>query len=147
MAQELEDALGGIYSVLSIEFQLPLVRRILTLLARKKKLPKLPEAAVKPVITTGFEALGRGHDLRKLLTFKSILDGLEGGMQYINVSDYLSRAAQGIGLDVAGLVKTQEQVAEERQQAAMMQMGQQVVPSVATEMAKGAMQAAPSQQG
>ena len=62
LANELETSLGGIYSLLSHELQLPLIKRIIAVLEREKKLPKLPEGAVEPVIITGFEALGRGND-------------------------------------------------------------------------------------
>lgn len=66
VAGELEDTLGGIYSILSQEFQLPLVRRLLIQLQKTGELPDLPEGLVEPAITTGLEALGRGHDLNKL---------------------------------------------------------------------------------
>jgi hypothetical protein len=63
MAQELEAALGGIYSTLSQEFQLPFVTRVMFQMERQKKLPVLPEGLVKPAIITGVEALGRGNDV------------------------------------------------------------------------------------
>ena len=40
MAAELEDALGGLYTVLSQELQLPLVKSRITRLTKSKKLPK-----------------------------------------------------------------------------------------------------------
>ena len=45
-AQELQDSLGGIYGVLSQEFQLPLVKRKLALLNKTKKLPELPKGCL-----------------------------------------------------------------------------------------------------
>ena len=52
MASELEDALGGIYSILSIDFQQPLVR----LLMKEQKI-KLDTDLVKPVVVSGLDAL------------------------------------------------------------------------------------------
>ena len=43
MASELEQALGGIYSILSNEFQLPYIKRRIHMLVRSKKLKKLEE--------------------------------------------------------------------------------------------------------
>jgi hypothetical protein len=127
MAQELEDVLGGVYSVLSQEFQLPLVNRVMDKMQRKRRLPKLPKKLVKPTIVTGLEALGRGHDLNKLDVF------IQGAAQllgpefptYVNMSDYLKRRATSIGIETAGLIKTAEEIEAEKQaqqqQAAMMQ--------------------------
>ena len=78
VASELEDALGGVYSVLSQEFQYPLVRCLMHHLQKKRRLPHLPEKHVKPFITTGMEALGRGHDLNRLMTFGQIVQNTLG---------------------------------------------------------------------
>ena len=43
MAEDLEQALGGIYSILSQEFQLPFVMRKMAMMEKSKKLPKLPK--------------------------------------------------------------------------------------------------------
>jgi Xaa-Pro aminopeptidase len=113
--------------VLSQEFQLPLVNRVMDKMQRKRRLPKLPKKLVKPTIVTGLEALGRGHDLNKLDVF------IQGAAQllgpefptYVNMSDYLKRRATSIGIETAGLIKTAEEIEAEKQaqqqQAAMMQ--------------------------
>ena len=120
MAQEIETSKGGIYSLLSHELQLPLIKREIANLERSKKLPKLPEGTIEPVIITGFEALGRGHDANKMATFVQTLAntvGPEAVAQYINISDYAKRLGTGFGIDMKGLVKTQEEVQQEQQQA------------------------------
>jgi hypothetical protein len=120
MAQELDTSKGGVYSLLSHELQLPLIKRIIAVLEREGKLPKLPEGTVEPVIITGFEALGRGNDANKLMTFVQSLSqtlGPEATAQYINVSDYAKRLGTGFGIDMKGLVKTQEEVQQEQQAA------------------------------
>ena len=129
MAQELEDVLGGVYSILSQEFQLPLVNRVMDKMQKKRRLPKIPKKLVKPTIVTGLEALGRGHDLNKLDMF------VQGAVQllgpefptYVNMSDYLKRRATSIGIDTEGLVRTEEEIQLEKQQAMQAQMMQQAV--------------------
>ena len=129
MAQELEDVLGGVYSILSQEFQLPLVNRVMDKMQKKRRLPKIPKKLVKPTIVTGLEALGRGHDLNKLDMF------VQGAVQllgpefptYVNMSDYLKRRATSIGIDTAGLVRTEEEIQLQKQQEMQAQMAQQAV--------------------
>lgn len=119
MASELEDALGGVYSILSQEFQLPLVTRLMFQMERSGRLPKLPSGVVRPAITTGLEALGRGHDLSKLSQLLNILSplGPEVIAQYLNVGEYITRAGTGLGIEMDGLVKSQEEVDAAAQQA------------------------------
>jgi hypothetical protein len=50
--------------------------------------------------------------------------------QYMNIGDYLSRRATALGLVTDGLIKSEEQIAEERQQAMQAQMLQQFGPDV-----------------
>jgi hypothetical protein len=120
MAKELEDALGGVYSVQSKEFQLPLVKISKLYMERGGRLPVLPEDKVKLVITTGLEALGRSHDLVKLNTFMQELQvlGPEVVAEYLQVSDYITRVANATGIDPKGLVKPEAEVLANRQQQA-----------------------------
>ncbi|MBX9279900.1 portal protein, partial [Klebsiella pneumoniae] len=81
VASELEDTLGGVYSILSQELQLPLVRVLLKQLQATQQIPELPKEAVEPTISTGLEAIGRGQDLDKLercIAAWSALKALEG---------------------------------------------------------------------
>lgn len=136
MAGELEDALGGVYSILSQEFQLPLVSRIMFALERKGKLPSLPEKMIKPTITTGLEALGRGHDQMKLDSLLQRLSplGPEAITEYLNVGDYIKRTATAIGIEATGLVRTEAEVQQIRQQKQLAAMGDKFVPEIAGAM-------------
>lgn len=142
MASELEDTLGGIYSILSQEFQLPLVRRVMTQMQAQSLLPELPKQAVEPAITTGMEALGRGHDLNKLNAFLQQIAPLGDALQrYLNVSDYITRVGASIGIDMKGLVRSEEEVQQQMQQQQMMAMAQSAAPNAvkaAADMAQGA---------
>jgi hypothetical protein len=125
MAQELESGLGGVYSILSQEFQLPLINRLMFRMMRAKELPTLPKGVVEPVIVTGIEALGRGNDLNKLDTFMEAVMQIPEATARVNWGDYMTRRATALGIDTEGLIKTDEQVQQEQQQAQMMQMAQQ----------------------
>ena len=145
MAQELESALGGVYSILSQEFQLPLVKLLLNRLEAAGKMPKMPKDSIKPKIVTGIEALGRGQDLNKLAQMLSYLQplGPEVIQQYMNVGDYIDRLAASLGIDTGGLIKTEEQMAQgQQQQQEMMQqqtmakMAERAAPQLAKGMAE-----------
>lgn len=134
VTQSIERQLGGIYSLLSQEFQLPLVGRIMDRLAKSKKMPKVNKDFITPTIVTGIDALGRGNDLSRLdLYLQGIgqILGPQGLQQYIDFREYLNRRAAALGIDTMGLVKSEEQIAQEQQQAMQMQMMQQLTPQAA----------------
>ena len=139
MAQELETALGGVYSILSQEFQMPLVKLILNNLQSQGKMPKLPKDTVKPTIVTGMEALGRGQDLNKLAQFLQYLQplGIEVLQSEMNISDYIDRLGASLGIDTNGLIKSDEQKQAEAEQAQMMQQ-QQMQEQMMADMASKA---------
>ena len=130
MANELEASLGGVYSTLSQEFQLPLVVRIMHQMERQGKLPPLPKGVVKPAITTGIEAIGRGNDLTKLAGLLQDIAPL--GPQVIQANlkanDFIRRCGVARGIDMKGLIPTAEEVAEAQEEAQMMQMAEKLGP-------------------
>ena len=93
-------------------------------------MPALPKGIVQPTITTGLEALGRGHDLNKLAAMLEQLSqlGPETLMKHMNIGDYISRVGTSLGIDMKGLIKTEEEMNQEMQQAQMQQTGQQLAP-------------------
>lgn len=120
-AQQIENSLGGIYSVLTTEFQYPYIARRLYLLTQSGGLPKLPDDTIKPVVSVGLAAVGRGNDLERHARFMQILQQTitpEGTLQYLIPSELISRLAAAMGIDTVGLIKSQQQI-EEEQQAAM----------------------------
>lgn len=150
MAGELEDALGGVYSILAQEFQFPLVNRVMDRMTKQKKLPALPKGVVTPAIVTGVEALGRGHDLNKFNALMQALAPLGPQViaQYMNPGDYINRVGTSLGIDMMGLVKSQEQIAQEQQQAQqaqqqqmMMDLAGKAVPGAVKGIADGSLQA------
>lgn len=146
MAQELDDAIGGIYSVLSLELQFPFLRRLMFRLRKRKGL-KLP-ADVQPTIITGFEALGRGHELRKLRTALEYLQpfGPEVLSMYIKVENYIQRVFNAVGVDTDGLVPTSEEIEAAKKQQQQKEIVQQLGPE-AMKMLQGMQQAKGQQNG
>lgn len=144
MAQELESALGGVYSILSQEFQLPLIQLLLARLESTGKMPKMPKGMVKPTIVTGIEALGRGQDLNKLAQFLEYLAPLGADViqSELNVADYIDRLGASLGIDTGGLVKSDEQRMQEQEAAMQAQMNdtmQGMAQSTAPQMMDAAM--------
>ena len=127
VASELEDTLSGVYSILTQEFQLPLVRRILSVLMARGEVAQLPDGFVEPTITTGMEALGRGHDFNKFMTFMGIIGQMPNAMEYMKVNQWLTAIATSLGIDTTGLIKTDEEIQQEQQQAMEAQQEQAVV--------------------
>jgi hypothetical protein len=125
MAQELETTLGGLYSILAHEFQLPFVTRLMLDMERKKELPVLPHKLVKPTIVTGLEALGRGNDLSCLEQF---LQTLSQNMTpqwvaaRVNGDELTKRVASATNIDPTGLIKSDAQVQQEQQQQQQQEM-------------------------
>lgn len=118
MAQELEDALGGIYSLLAQELQLPLVRSSIRRLTKNKTLPPLPKQ-VKPEIITGLEALGRNQEHQRLRLFvadNAQTFGPDVVSEYISVDEYMKRSAAALNIPTEGLVRSDAEV-QKRQQA------------------------------
>lgn len=147
-ALQIENSLGSIYSILTTEFQQPYVSRKLALLLRAGKLPPLPDM-VKPVVSVGLAAVGRGNDLEKTARFMAILQqsiGPEGIATYVMPTELIRRLAASMGMDVIGLVKTDEQLAAEQQQQQQMAMAQQAMQAGMADPQKLANAAAVSQE-
>ena len=145
IAQELENVLGGVYTVLSAEFQLPYMRRLLYILEKLGDAPKLPDS-VQPVVITGFAALGRNHASNRLRSALTDIRGLlgDGALAKLNQDEIISRIFEDNGVENADhLVTTPEQQAAEQQQAMAAQAGMAAIPN----LTKGAMDMAATQQG
>jgi hypothetical protein len=131
VAGELDDSMGGVYSVLSVEFQMPLVRRLMHQMERKNKLPTLPSGVVTPMITTGLEALGRGYDLQQIKLWLQDLEplGPDAIDEIVNTDAYALRAATARNIDTKGLLRSKEERQQRAQQKAMMQAAVAAAPN------------------
>ena len=124
---ELEQQLGGLFSVLTTEFLVPYLNRKLSVFEKTGEIPKIPKGIVKPTIVAGVNALGRGQDresLGQFLTTISQTMGPEATQQYINPEEVIKRLAAAQGIDILNLVRGMQEVQQEQQAA--VQQEQQV---------------------
>ena len=131
MAQELEDGLGGMYSLLAHEFQLPVVYLFEKRMERKRRVPPLPDDIAGPSIVTGIDALGRGQDLRNLDGFLTGLGqafGPEILGRYIKLGEVIKRRGAALGIDMSNLIYSEEEMAQAEQQAKMEALAQNLGP-------------------
>lgn len=140
MAEELENVLGGVYTVLSAEFQLPLVHRLLYILERNQEAPPLPKS-VLPMIVTGFEAMGRNHSANKLRAWMADMGEIYGPEVVSRITDPTEvgrRLGVSYGIeDLGNLIKSPEALAQEDEQAAMQQGAMAALPTAAKSMVEG----------
>jgi hypothetical protein len=116
---ELEKQLGGLFSLLTVEFLIPYLNRTLHILQRNNEIPKIPKDLVRPQIIAGVNALGRGQDRESLTQFIQTLAqtiGPEATMKHVDPAEYIKRLAAAPGIDVLNLIKSQERLKQEMQQ-------------------------------
>ena len=120
---ELEQQLGGLFSLLTVDFLVPYLNRKLSVFQKTGDIPKLPKGMVNPVIVAGINALGRGQDrdaLAQFLTLISQTMGPEAVGQYINPEEVIKRIAVAQGIDILNLVRSMQEI-QQQQQAQMAQ--------------------------
>ena len=116
---ELEQSLGGLFSLLTVEFLVPYLNRTLLILQRSNQIPRLPKDIVRPKIVAGINSLGRGQDNEALTRFIQTVAqvlGPEALMKYIDPSEAIKRLAAAQGIDVLNLVRTAEQLAQQKEE-------------------------------
>ena len=110
---ELEKSLGGLFSLLTVEFLVPYLNRTLLILQRTNQIPNLPKNIVRPKIVAGINSLGRGQDNETLTRFIATVAqtlGPEALMKYIDPTEAIKRLAAAQGIDVLNLVRTADQL-------------------------------------
>lgn len=138
VSQELEVALGGIYSTLANTLQTPLTRLFMNRLVNQGKINKVLKDSLQLEITTGAAALGRGTDFNVLNTFVQTLGQIAqnpASAQYVNMPELISRLAYSLDINIAKLIVSEE----ERAMMAQAQQDQVVEQKVAPEVAKQAL--------
>ena len=115
---ELEQQLGGLFSLLTVEFLVPYLNRKLSVFQKTGQIPRLPQKMVKPTIVAGVNALGRGQDREALGMFLTTIAqtiGPEALQQFINTEEVVKRLAAAQGIDVLNLVKSMQEVQGQQQ--------------------------------
>lgn len=121
--QQIQQMLGAIYSILTVEFQYPYIKRVLAILTDEKRLPEIPN--VEPVVSVGLVALGRQSDAEKLSAFAAQAGAAlpQQFSQLLDAPAWMREFAIAMGINPL-LVKSDKRVQEEAQ-AAQQQMQQQ----------------------
>jgi hypothetical protein len=136
---ELEQQLGGLFSLLTVEFLVPYLNRKLSIAQKTGEIPRLPKGdIVKPTIVAGINALGRGQDRESLNQFLATIAqtmGPEAIQTYINPEEVIKRLAASQGIEVLNLVKSMQEV-QQQQQAAMQQQQQMAMTQQAGQLAQ-----------
>lgn len=134
MAADLEQSLGGVYSVLSQEFQAPLATLILN------ELSNVDMKGFEFVVVTGVDALGRNSDLEKLMQFVNILNqsGLSQAIQArLNVDNLINDITTASSLPTGRYVKSEQQVQQEQSDAQQQQVLANGASALATSAGQG----------
>ena len=115
---ELEQQLGGLFSLLTVEFLEPYLNRTLLVLTRSNQIPRLPKDLVRPKIIAGVNALGRGQDRESLTQFLGTIAqtlGPEALQRFVNSDEAIKRLAAAQGIDYLNLIKSQEELQQANQ--------------------------------
>ena len=127
---ELEQQLGGLFSLLTTEFLVPYLSRKMHTLTKSRTIPSVPKTLMKPTIVAGINALGRGQDRDALVQFVTTIAqtmGPQALAQYIKPDEAIKRLAAAQGIDILNLVKTVQELEQEQQQAQQMQQQQSLM--------------------
>jgi len=123
---ELDQQLGGLYSLLTTEFLVPYLSRKLSVFQKTGEIPRLPKDLVKPTIVAGVNALGRGQDRESLAAFLTTIAqtmGPEPMVKYINPEEVIKRLAAAQGIDALNLVRSMQEVQQQEQAVQQQQLG------------------------
>lgn len=115
-AQELETAFGGVYSSLSVQIQTPIAKWLLKMAGTD-----LTGTGFGVAIVTGLDALSRNGDLDNFRLAMADLAGFTNlPPQLIVLFDYdkvVDFVGNGRGIDLRSMMKSQEQLQADREQA------------------------------
>lgn len=134
VAQELDQTLGGIFSGLARDIQIPIVKRTIVLMGRDNLIPKeilkLIEGSgpLNLKVRTGLEALNREVTNSQLAQWASVIQQMQPVAPYIDWYGWAIKWTSSFGLEPVGLVKTPQQLQEEQQA-----MAQQSIQQMAAE--------------
>lgn len=127
VAQELQDALGGVYSQQAVTFQTPFVRMKLQGLQKAKRVTRLPKGTTKLTLTGGVAALSRNTEMNALSEWAAFMQTILGDnwQQVLGPNaarEMAKRAATALHINQDGLIPSEEEAAQMDQQNQMQQM-------------------------
>jgi hypothetical protein len=143
VAEELDQTLGGIFSGMARDIQIPVVKRTMTLMARDKLVPaemlKLISGSgpLNLKVRTGLEALNREVTNSLLAQWAAVISQQPAVAPYIDWYGWAIKWTSSFGLEPVGLVKTPQQLQQEQQ--AQAQQSLQAIASEQTISSLGSM--------
>lgn len=133
LANELETNLGGVYSRLANDIQLPIAYWLMANVESASEV--FQDKTIKPVIVTGLDALSRNGDLENVRLFLADVTTVTAlppeVSQYLKLEPIFEALAAGRGLQSSIYVRTQEEV-DQIQQDKMQQMQEAEAQQAAT---------------
>lgn len=119
MARELDETMGGIYSIFAGTLQRYIVNRLIYVMEKTGELPKVPQQEgydpLRMKIVTGIDSLGNSREVEILDEFMEPILKIPEAMAKVNLDDYLRRKAAGLGINPDGLIKSSDQQAQDQQ--------------------------------
>ena len=144
MAMALDKAMGGLYSKMAQGPQRWFILRFIHLHHQEeKRLKRLPADLVKVNVVTGLEGIGQSSDYAALIDVAkdvSELLGPEGLRAEINGSDLIRRLLTYRSIKADGLVKSDDQKAQEASDNQSQQQQQAVLEKASAPVASGGME-------
>ena len=149
IALELDSALGGVYTSISDEQQLPLLARVTFQMEKERLIASMGED-IRIEALTGFAALTREREATSAMTLVQVLAQLgPQAIQRINEDVLINLLTRGLGISEPGLVKSAEQIAQEQAAAAQQQLAasvnQKAVDTVGNMVESAAAEAPPEE--
>jgi len=129
MVNMLEESFGGVYTLLSDELQLPLIRRVMHMMKVGGELIDIPDGLVEPQITAGADAIGRGSDKQRLVQFFTFVQtayGPDAVGKYTNPLEGIRRAAAAEGVATKDLLLTDKDLQARSNQEQQLQLAGQL---------------------
>ena len=133
-AHELESSLGGVYSRLAAELQMPLAKRLL-----RKIDPAYKD--IEPTIVTGFDSLSRNSELDNIRALFQDLAGVSAmpdeAKLWVNMGNLIATLGAGHGVDYDKFLKDSKVVEAEQKARMEAQAKMAGMEASAVEQAKG----------
>jgi hypothetical protein len=139
VSQELEVALGGIYSTLANVLQEPLVNLYLNRLKKKGTINSALKDSIELEVTTGSAALGRGTEFNSITAFTQAAQAVLGDQfsSVVKMPELIARIANSLDIGTSELIKTEEEIQAEQVAAQEAQLQQQAVAPAISAAAQG----------
>lgn len=141
MSEELQQGLGGAFSVLADDMQQPLavflLHEVSTSTSGSASLPK----QVETTLITGVDALGRSAELQDLAAGLSVLQqfiGPEITAQHLNITELIRRVMSANGTRTDNLMRDPAEVAAEQQQQQLQQLAEKAAGPAAGNLTRSA---------